>query len=341
MRIAIDFVHPADVNFFKNAINLIIQNGDDVFLTVRSRGILVSILQKEIGMPINIIGNHQSSIIGKVVYTIIRDFNLLSFYKKNNIDISMGFSPHTCRASKVLGIPSVVFDDDYVYKLTFTLQKLFATRLIIPKSIPAFGKNIYKYNGFKELAYLHPLYYTSTHDILDEYGLKKNEYIFIREISGISLDYRNAVSDLRFVIKELINEGFKIVLSLEDKSRKDLFSENCIILEEPVGDIYSLLKYSALTISAGDTMAREATLLGTPSIYTGGRVLPVDSVLIENRCMYKIDELSNIVKTTRTIIRNDVKKDVGIIINHKIKHEWENTTEVILKHLYGFLKKMT
>jgi len=336
MRIIVDLVHPADVNFYKNAIKIIQSRGDEIILTVRSRGILVSILERELNIPINIIGRHYPSLITKVFGTLKRDIDLLSFMINTKADISTSFSPHPCRASKLLGLPSIIFDDDYIYRLTFNLQKLFATRLIIPDLIPAYGHNIFKYSGFKELAYLHPKYFNGNINTLDEYGLKKQEYIFIREIAGVSLDYKNAVTDLVRITEELAREGLKIVLSLEDKSRKRLFCNDCIILEEPVGDIYSLLKYSALTISGGDTMAREATLLGTPSIYTGGRRLPVDEELIKDKCMYKVDVLEDVLRIAKNIIKNEDKNRISSLITNRIENDWEDTTEVILKHLYDF-----
>ena len=338
MRIVVDLVHPADVNFYKNAIKLLIEKGEDVILVVRSRGILVSILEREIDLPINIIGKHYSSLFGKIFGAIKRDINLFYFFKKLDIDISTSFSPHPCRASRILGKPSIVFDDDYVYKLTFYLSKIFATRFVIPDSIPSYGKNIYKYHGFKELAYLHPQYYKSNKKILNKYELEKDKYIFVREIAGVSLDYKKSVMDLSKITKSLVKEGFKVILSLEDKSRKELFIDHCVILKEPIEDIYSLLKYSAFTISSGDTMAREASLLGTPSIYTGGRALPVDEDLIKNKCMFKVDELNNVEDIAKNIIKSNWKIKVQNIIKQKIENEWDDTTEIIINNLYACKK---
>ena len=47
MKIIVDVYHPADVNFYKNAINIFEKRGIEVELTVRPRGELISILQKE------------------------------------------------------------------------------------------------------------------------------------------------------------------------------------------------------------------------------------------------------------------------------------------------------
>jgi predicted glycosyltransferase len=50
------------------------------------------------------------------------------------------------------------------------------------------------------------------------------------------------------------------------------------LLDEPVEDIHSLIYYSRGLISSGDSMAREAALLGVESYYLGVRDMPANSV---------------------------------------------------------------
>ena len=72
------------------------------------------------------------------------------------------------------------------------------------------------------------------------------------------------------------------MLSLEDKSTKERYPEDWILLEEPVEGIHSLIYYSCALISSGDSMAREAALLGVPSYYLGIRYdMPAKSCCIK------------------------------------------------------------
>ena len=50
-----------------------------------------------------------------------------------------------------------------------------------------------------------------------------------------------------------------------------MYPKDWILLEEPVEGIHSLIYYSCALISSGDSMAREAALLGVPSYYLGIR----------------------------------------------------------------------
>ena len=197
MKVIIDIDHPAAINFYKNAINILAEKGTEVEIAVRPRGNILSILQKELpGFHFEIIGKYYSSISGKIIGYIERELGLIHYLSKTNFDISTGFGSEICYASRILGKPSVIFEDDYEYKLTFYLSKFAATRFIMPDYIPASGRNIYKYRGLKELAYLHPKYFKPNKKILDQYKLKPNEYVFIREIANTSLNYRKISSRL-------------------------------------------------------------------------------------------------------------------------------------------------
>lgn len=340
MNIVIDFLHPADVNFYKNAIHILMKRKVEINLIVRPRGRLISILQKELPyINFKIIGKYYSNIYGKIFGLIKRDLEVIFYINKIDFDVSTSIGPQICHASRILGKPSVAFEDDYEYKIPFYLAKFSATRSVMPECIPATGKNIYKYRGLKELAYLHPKYFKPNKKILEQYKLRPQEYVFIREIASTSLNYKGSSAKLHEITEHLKEMGFQIVVSLENKSLIERFKKNCIILEEPVEDIYSLLKFAALTISSGDTMARESCLVGTPTIYTGGRDMHVNKELIRKKCMFKVDDIEKVPTTVKYILENDMKRDVKRIIEHAIKHEWEDTTEVILENLLEVVDK--
>ena len=338
MKVIIDIDHPAAINFYKNAINILAEKGTEVEIAVRPRGNILSILQKELpGFHFEIIGKYYSSISGKIIGYIERELGLIHYLSKTNFDISTGFGSEICYASRILGKPSVIFEDDYEYKLTFYLSKFAATRFIMPDYIPASGRNIYKYRGLKELAYLHPKYFKPNKKILDQYKLKPNEYVFIREIANTSLNYRKISSRLYEIIRYLEEIGFQSIVSIEDESLIRRFKKNCIVLEEPVEDIYSLLSFAALTISSGDTMARESCLVGTPTIYTGGRNMSVNKELIKRKCMFKVDNMEELRNIIKYINENNLKDDVKEIVDYYIKYEWDDVTKIIVENLLDVL----
>lgn len=336
MRLLFHYTHPADVNFFKNAVKILRRN-HEIILMARPRGNLVTILEHESkGLPIYTFGEHQSEVYRKVLSEPVRILKQLSFLNKNKIDICMAFGAVGIGVACTLkGIPYIAFDDDEgVYNLDVYIGKLTATRFVLPSSIPVRGRNVYTFNGYKELSYLHPKYFTPDKTALKKYQLEENKYLFVREVARISWNYRHLGNILPTLISNFNRIGYRILLSIEDKSLRDMFKDACIILQEPVDDIYSLLKYASLTISSGDTMARESCLLGTPAIYTGGRDMNINSELIEQGCMFKVNTVQEILENVENIIENNVKKEVEIKIKHNIQNSWDDTIEVLLGHLY-------
>ena len=78
-----------------------------------------------------------------------------------------------------------------------------------------------------------------------------------------------------------IDPQARVILSLEDKSIADKFPSHWTILQEPVSDIHSLIYYSKLVISSGDSMAREGAMLGVPSVYCGIRKMKANELLMQ------------------------------------------------------------
>jgi hypothetical protein len=332
LNILFDLNHPVDVNFFKNSI-LALKKKHHVSIIYRERGKLEKILKFELkDVSIQKIGEHKKTFIGKVFFQLLRDLKIVRYIKKNKIDLVACFGSTSAISSRLCGIPYLAFDDDFEYKIPFYHANLFCTKHIFPNSIDFSNSKTHKYHGFKELAYLHPNYFKVYDKVLQEYNLLPNTYIFIREISGVSLNYKERTTILDKLIQEIKEQGFKIVLSLEDKSLTDLFIDNCIILEEPVSDIYSLLYNALFTISSGDTVARESAIMGVPTIYTGDRKMIVNKVLVDQGLMIETSSLPDILRYVDTIT-NKKKQEIRSKSRDLIKNKWEDTTSVILSHI--------
>jgi predicted glycosyltransferase len=338
--VVIDLTHYPHVNFYKHAIKSLTEKDINVHVVLRPRGKLVDIFQKECPyVPFVLIGQYRKTVLGKMVDMINRDIVFLKYLRKMKFDTGTGFGSITiAHASRFFEKPPVIFGDDLEHKLVHYLIKPFATRIVVPSS--AQGKNLLKYNGFKELAYLHPNHFTPNKNVLEPYNLNPYEYVFLREVSNASLNYRRMeMGKLSKILDYLKQMDLKILLSIEDKSLINLFKDHCIILKEPVEDIHSLLHFASLTLSSGDSMARESCLVGTPAIYTGGRDMAINNELIKRSCMFKVEDEKSIKNTVEYIINNDIKKEVEARIKHAIEHEWVDTTQVILDVLLGTIYK--
>lgn len=340
--VVIDITHYPHINFYKNALKIILEKNIDVHVILRPRGRLVSIFQKECPfIPFTLIGNHEKTFFGKIADMVRRDLNFLNYYRKMNVGVGTAVGGiNITHISWLLAKPSIIFTDDLEYKLGYYLYSPIATHIILPKSIPAQGEKFLKYNGFKELAYLHPNHFMANKKALESYNINPHKYVFIREVSNASLNYRKMkMGKLIKIIDHIKNKNLKIIISIEDKSLVNIFENHCIILKEPIEDIYSLMSYALFTVSSGDSMARESCLVGTPAIYTGGRDMAINIELIKRSCMFKVEDEKDIKDTIDHVINNNIKREVQTKIDLAIRNEWVDTTEVILDVLMGTIEK--
>lgn len=337
MNILFDINHPVDVNFFKNAILILQKKGHNIYITFRGRGKLEKILRYELPeIPIVKFGEHAKGLLNKIISQLHRDYKIIPFIKKNEIDLVACFGPTAAISSWYCRKPYLAFDDDFEYKIPFYHANWFSTKHIYPDMIEYLNSKTVKYHGFKELAYLHPKYLNVSDKILETYSIKPNEYVFIREISNVSLNYQENNSILNQLIDTIKKQGLTLLLSLENKELHQFYTDKgCVILEEPVTDIYSLMYYALFAISSGDTVARETALLGVPTLYTGGRAMVVNEALVKAGSMF---ELTNVAKIEQLITQITIDKKEAIRSNilNLVENKWDDTTEVILNQINAF-----
>lgn len=329
MTVLFDFLHPVDINFFNNIISKLNEERHRIILTYRERGPVGVILKKEFpSIPTYQIGTHKGSFVSKVLGQLIRDFQLFWFIRKNKINIGLSFGPSIGLSCFLNKVPFVSFADDPEYKLTLNYARLFSSQLIMP-NVPNLPPNIITYKGYKELAYLHPKYFQEDLRDIFKLGIEKNRYVFIREISNTSLNYKNKKDISKKFVKRLKQLGLIIVLSLEDKSQKNEFSDDCIVLEEPLCSVHTIIKNALFTISSGDTVARESCLLGVPCIYTGGREMRINQEFIRIGIMVKLENENSIISTIDTMANLKYKRKYQEIIKSNIESKWDNITDII------------
>ena len=282
MKINFDISHPAHLNFFRGAMGRLREEGHEVFMTVLDRGPLLNIARRELPeIPLLRSGRHRGGVMSIIFEAnIIKFFRLALFYFRKRPDVTLSCGGFVAGAiMKMTGRQNYQFDDDPERKTNVLLERLTATLLYFPPVITPHG-NIVTYRGVKEWAYLSPASFRPNHEILSEYGLTPGDYVFVREVSRDTLNYMSQARDA--VIEGIITatKGMKVLLSLEKKRDRGLYPDDWIMLTEPVRDIHSLIYFSRFLISSGDSMAREACVMGVPAFYCGGREMAVNNYLL-------------------------------------------------------------
>lgn len=287
MKIWIDIYHVPQFNFYLALMKELVAQGHEVLLTVLNRGKTVKIARADLermgllnkGVQVFAIGKHKmnkwSVIWDANIYRLIR---LGWWRKQHKVDVCFTNGFHAAIWSKMYGNPSYTFGDDpdtfdYYPKVWFATKVHFC--LVDKQYIKGNGHELSDVVNvtrcLKEWAYLNPRTFVPNPNVLDKYGVKPKEYMFLREVTVGTINYKGQESGAILGIKDLMPKGMKVLFSLEEKKRRDEYPDDWILLQEPIEDIHSLIYYAAGLVSSGDSMAREAALLGVPAYYLGIR----------------------------------------------------------------------
>lgn len=279
MNIWIDLGHIPQYNFYKPVIKQLAAEGHTVYITYLHRGRMPEIIQNELDNNTHVklyeIGVHRMSRWSVLLEAnLIRNIELFFWKIGKQIDIILSNGYQAAMVGWFFGVPSYSFDDDpetidYRPKLWFNKKTHYCIfdyqgkRQLSPKAIilPV----------LKEWSYLSPTTFRPNPSVLEQYGVKPREYVFLREVTVGTMNYAEQQSGAIFSVRNLIPKGKKVLFSLEEKDKKDMYPKEWILLQEPLKDVHSLIYYSCGLISSGDSMAREAAMLGVPSYYLGVR----------------------------------------------------------------------
>lgn len=278
MKILIDIGHPAHVHFFKNFIWEMQKRGHEIKITAREKDVTFHLL-KAYGFDFVNLGKHRKKLLDKISGIVAFNVKLFKIAKKFKPDIltSIG-SPYLAQVGKFIKKPVITFVDSEPLSLRNTLVFPFSNVILTPKS---FRKNLgskhIRYNGFQELAYLHPMYFKPKHSVLKEIGLnKKSKFFILRFVSWLAA---HDIGQSGFRLKEKI----KLVQKLRRYGSVFITSEGKLprIIEEyrinvSPEKIHDLLFYASLLIGDTQTMTTEAAILGTPAIRSNSFVGPND-----------------------------------------------------------------
>lgn len=339
MKIVVDIAHPAHVNFFKKALRILSDQGHEILVTGLRRGKLPKILENELSeYPIHYVGKHTGSKFS-IIYeaNIKKFFNLFMFVMKHRPDFGLSVGSFNLGAvMKIFGQPNLQFDDDPERPVNVMLEKLTSTRLYFPP-ITEPGGNVETMQALKEWAYLTPKYFRDSTDEISRYSLEPKNYIFVREVSSGSLNYKDQQSNIVASFADKFPKDVPVLLSLEDKHTIDQYPKDWILLEEPVQDIHSLIYHSSMLVSSGDSMAREASMLGVPSIYCGIREMKANRLMMDRNMLFmatpeKAPALMEMLKSGKIAVKEQQA------FRQQLFKEWDDITEFIISQIYKYRK---
>ena len=268
MRILFDIGHPGHVHLFKNLAHLLRQDGDDILFTARDKEFELQLLQAE-GLPYRNFGKHYKSLSGKLWGLLKFDLQMLrtALSFRPDLFVSHG-SIYAAHAAFLLGKKHLSLEDSGNME-QIRLYRPFTDVILTPEVLPEeLGAKQIRYQGYHEIAYLHPDFFTPDPGICSDLGLAQGDpYAIIRLVSW------NATHDAGH--RGLSNrDKIELVRRLSGRMRVFITSEAALPPElQPFQiriapeKLHHALYFAGIVVSEGATIASEAGVLGTPCIY--------------------------------------------------------------------------
>jgi len=274
MRLLVDLCHPGHVHFFRPVLARLQAEGHQLLVTARDKDVTIELLQA-LDIPHRVLSR-----LGRSRASLYLEFGqrLLALYREIR-----RFRPHLLTGigdiflaplGRITGTPSLIFTDTEHASTDPYLTYPWATRICTPE---VFGKDLgprqLRYRGFHELAYLHPRQFPLDPGVRRELGLGPHEpFSVMRFISWQAAHDKGARGlsrELQVEALRLLSRHGRVFLS----SEKELPPEwQALRLPVPVHRMHQVLAQADLYLGEGATMATEAALLGTPSLYVSSLV---------------------------------------------------------------------
>jgi len=269
MNILIDIGHPAHVHLFARAAKIWQGKGHQVLFTIRNRPMVPELLEA-LHFQYSIASTPRTGVIGQAVELLEHDWQVFCAARRFRADIMLGTSVSITHVSKLTPARSVVFnedDADYIKPFAY-LAYPFADAIVIPACLRDKKTNKhYTYEGYHELAYLHPNQFTPDPAIFSELGMKDGEPYFILRLVAFKAHHdtgqRGLSINAQRKLINLLNQYGKVFITNEGKLPEEFRPYQLPI---PPHRIHHALYYAKMLISDGQTMTIEAAVLGTPSI---------------------------------------------------------------------------
>ena len=268
-----------------------LETNHELIITARDFSETVALLEKHDIKPKVIGGYGGKNRISKVLTNSYRIINTWLQMPKFDISLSLGGN-YTSIISKLRKKPSIVFsDNDISYKTPaykYGKYFIFPTYFNSEHLHNRYGikkEQVFKFDGFKEDIYIAD--YSPDKDFLNQLPFK--DFITIRpenlKASYVPLNSKTIVPELFEVFKK------ENILFLPRYSEEKEFAkgyDNVFIPESPLNGLDVCYNTKAMLTGAG-TFAREAALLGTPSVsfFPGKTFLTVDTIMQEKGWEFK------------------------------------------------------
>ena len=335
MRIMIGIEHPKQVHFWKNIIGNLMKDGHEIKILTIDKDTTLRLLDAY-GFDYDVYGRHQKSMVMKACDIMVRTFKALAIAKRFKTDIFIEGTPSLAYVSKIFGKPHIMLTDTEHATLAYWLTYPFTDVVITPSCFKAKinPKKHIMYDGYEELAYLHPNYFTPDSSVLDDLGLNEEDgFIIIRFVAWAA---RHDIGDYGFTDKKkvvkVLEKYNRIFITSETKLPREFEKYRLTISPDK---IHNLLYYADMFIGESAPMSAESAILGTPAIFVStSRRGYTDEIESKYGLLYTFSDPHDAQKKA-------LEKAIELLEDGSTKKKWKENIERLLSEKIDVTKFMT
>ena len=341
MKIAFHLAHPAHFYLFRNVIHKLLDR-HNILITYNEKDVLEALINNSDFKPISAKIRANTNInnkLGLIYQFLCKNIGLFKTLKRHKPDLILGTSIIIAHSGKLLGIPNIIVnEDDFdIVKKTAAIGYPFTSSILCP-SVCRTGRWTRKsktYEGYHELAYLHPNNFTPNREVVNKYFDHNRPYFIIR-FAKLVAHHDEGIKGIDSLVTE------NILKILEPKGRVYITSERDLepklesfrLKIDPL-DMHHFLSYATMYIGDSQTMTAEAAVLGTPALRFNDFVGRI-SYLEELETKYR---LTFGVKTNNADKLYDKIRQLVALPN--LKAEWQNRRRKMLSEKIDVAAFMT
>ncbi|MCK5345544.1 MAG: DUF354 domain-containing protein [Candidatus Heimdallarchaeota archaeon] len=264
----IDIGHPGHVHLFKNFAWIMERRGHDVLFTTREKEFEIDLLA-QYGFKFISFGKKYQTTFGKLLGLLKFDLQMLFASLKFNPDIYLSHgSMYAAQIAWLLRKPHISFEDTFNFEQINLYKPFTSTILTSTYTHHYLGRKNIRYNGYHELAYLHPKRFKPDKKIFKELNLNDDEkFVLLRFVSweashDVGHDGITIENKLRAV--QEFGRYAQVFISSEKELPEELKRYKINISPDRMHDV---IAFASLVYGESATMVSEAAVLGTPGIF--------------------------------------------------------------------------
>jgi predicted glycosyltransferase len=285
MRFLIEAHHPAHIHFFKNLVRIWRDRGDEVLLLGRDRDVMKQLLAAYSFIPAQIVTGAARGNRFPLREMLARQAAVVKAICTFRPSIVVSLMGSYTQASRLFNVPNIIFTDSEFQSFNHRIAHPFATRIYTPQCFwKPLGDKQRRYNGYHELAFLHPRRFSARREVLARLrvnggpslnGASKGvaappepgQYVVIRTSAWNTL-HDIGESGLGKTFDALMREvlaKYSVYVVPEGGKIAPQWAKHRLSL--PPEDFHDVLAFARLVITEGASTASEAACLGVPSVY--------------------------------------------------------------------------